>query len=270
MGTSQSAVARFEAGDLDVRLSTVERYTTRPGGEAGMEDRAWVTASMADRAQQWPWLPAPRVPAATGARARARAPLRDAGPPAAGPARRPAARPARRPDGDPGLGRADDARCGGRRARDPARRLRRGAASRPALTLMDVIELMGVPVRALCLGQVGAGAVGVVARVRPPGRHAEHPLLAVRAHDAAGGPRAQRGPVGRAAGGRAAALLRARRRPPSGKPAEAVEEDMERGRFLERGRGGRVRHHRRGVPARRRHPPPARAGSPPMGFRPLR
>ena len=33
----------------------------------------------------------------------------------------------------------------------------------PALTLMDVIELMGVPVRALCLGQVGAGAIGVVA-----------------------------------------------------------------------------------------------------------
>jgi predicted transcriptional regulator len=27
MGTSQSAVARFEAGDLDVRLSTIERYT---------------------------------------------------------------------------------------------------------------------------------------------------------------------------------------------------------------------------------------------------
>ncbi len=33
----------------------------------------------------------------------------------------------------------------------------------PALTLMDVIELMGVPVRALCLGRVGGGAVGVVA-----------------------------------------------------------------------------------------------------------
>jgi ATP-dependent Clp protease protease subunit len=32
-----------------------------------------------------------------------------------------------------------------------------------ALTLMDVIELMGVPVRALCLGQVGAAAAGVVA-----------------------------------------------------------------------------------------------------------
>ena len=33
----------------------------------------------------------------------------------------------------------------------------------PALTLMDVIELMGVPVRALCLGQVAGGAIGVVA-----------------------------------------------------------------------------------------------------------
>jgi predicted transcriptional regulator len=31
MGTSQSAVARFEAGDLDARLSTVERYTTALG-----------------------------------------------------------------------------------------------------------------------------------------------------------------------------------------------------------------------------------------------
>jgi predicted transcriptional regulator len=32
MGTSQSAVARFEAGDLDVRLSTVQRYATALGG----------------------------------------------------------------------------------------------------------------------------------------------------------------------------------------------------------------------------------------------
>jgi ATP-dependent Clp protease protease subunit len=37
------------------------------------------------------------------------------------------------------------------------------ASLAPALTLMDVIELMGVPVRALCLGQVGGGAVGVLA-----------------------------------------------------------------------------------------------------------
>jgi predicted transcriptional regulator len=32
MGTSQSAVARFEAGDLDVRLSTIERYAAALGG----------------------------------------------------------------------------------------------------------------------------------------------------------------------------------------------------------------------------------------------
>jgi ATP-dependent Clp protease, protease subunit len=32
-----------------------------------------------------------------------------------------------------------------------------------ALTLMDVIELPGVPVRALCMGQVGDPAVGVLA-----------------------------------------------------------------------------------------------------------
>jgi ATP-dependent Clp protease protease subunit len=32
-----------------------------------------------------------------------------------------------------------------------------------ALTLMDVIELLGVPVHALCMGQVGGPAVGVLA-----------------------------------------------------------------------------------------------------------
>ena len=31
-----------------------------------------------------------------------------------------------------------------------------------ALTLMDVIELLGVPVRSLCLGQVGGPAIGVL------------------------------------------------------------------------------------------------------------
>jgi predicted transcriptional regulator len=33
MGTSQSAVARFEAGDLDVRLSTLDRYSTALGAK---------------------------------------------------------------------------------------------------------------------------------------------------------------------------------------------------------------------------------------------
>jgi ATP-dependent Clp protease protease subunit len=31
-----------------------------------------------------------------------------------------------------------------------------------ALTLMDVIELLGVPVRAMCMGQVGGPAIGVL------------------------------------------------------------------------------------------------------------
>jgi predicted transcriptional regulator len=31
MGTSQSAVARLESGDLDVRLSTIERYAAAVG-----------------------------------------------------------------------------------------------------------------------------------------------------------------------------------------------------------------------------------------------
>jgi ATP-dependent Clp protease protease subunit len=37
------------------------------------------------------------------------------------------------------------------------------AALAPALTIMDVVELMGVPVRAVCLGQIGGGAIGVLA-----------------------------------------------------------------------------------------------------------
>ncbi len=33
MGTSQSAVARLEAGDIDIRLSTLERYASAIGME---------------------------------------------------------------------------------------------------------------------------------------------------------------------------------------------------------------------------------------------
>jgi predicted transcriptional regulator len=33
MGTSQSAVARLEAGDVDIRLSTLERYAAAVGRE---------------------------------------------------------------------------------------------------------------------------------------------------------------------------------------------------------------------------------------------
>ncbi len=35
MGTSQSAVARLESGDADIRLSTLERYATALGRRLG-------------------------------------------------------------------------------------------------------------------------------------------------------------------------------------------------------------------------------------------
>ncbi len=101
----------------------------------------------------------------------------------------------------------------------------------PALTLMDVIELMGVPVRALCLGQVGAGAVGVVAvcahraalpstrfSLREPGTQLEaHVRNVAQWAELRAGER-------RRFCERVAAAV--------GKPVAAVEEDVERGRFL--------------------------------------
>lgn len=39
MGTSQSAVARLESGDLDVRLSTVERYAAALGSTVDWQVR---------------------------------------------------------------------------------------------------------------------------------------------------------------------------------------------------------------------------------------
>ncbi len=39
MGTSQSAVARLESGELDVRLSTVERYAAALGRTVGWQVR---------------------------------------------------------------------------------------------------------------------------------------------------------------------------------------------------------------------------------------
>jgi transcriptional regulator with XRE-family HTH domain len=43
MGTSQPAVARLEAGDTDVRLSTLERYAAAVGREL-----RWQTAPRSD------------------------------------------------------------------------------------------------------------------------------------------------------------------------------------------------------------------------------
>ena len=44
MGTSQSAVARLEAGDVDVRVSTLERYAAAIGSQLSWQlgaDQPW-------------------------------------------------------------------------------------------------------------------------------------------------------------------------------------------------------------------------------------
>jgi len=139
----------------------------------------------------------------------------------------------------------------------------------PALTLMDVIELMGVPVHALCLGQVGAGAIGVVAvcahrsampstrfcLCEPTTRHEAHARNVAQW---------------------AELYARERRRfcervgAATGKSVADVEEDLERGRFLSAAEAvgyGIVDEVCRPDAAVRRLPG---SGSPPIGFRPSR
>jgi ATP-dependent Clp protease, protease subunit len=94
-----------------------------------------------------------------------------------------------------------------------------------------VIELRGVPVRALCLGQVGAGAVGVVAvcaqrAAMPSTRFSlSEPTTQLQAHVRN---------VAQWAELRADERHRfcARVGAATGRPAAAVGEDVERGRFL--------------------------------------
>jgi ATP-dependent Clp protease protease subunit len=97
-----------------------------------------------------------------------------------------------------------------------------------ALTLMDVIELMGVPVRALCLGQVGAAAIGVVAvcahrAAMPSTRFAlREPTTQAEVHVRNAAQWAElRTDERRRFCARVAAAV--------GKPAEVVEEDLGRG-----------------------------------------
>jgi ATP-dependent Clp protease protease subunit len=143
------------------------------------------------------------------------------------------------------------------------------AALAPSLTLMDVIELMGVPVRALCLGQVGAGAVGVVAvcahrSALPSTRFSlREPTTSMEAHVRN---------VGQWAELRAGERRRFAERIAEavGRPTATVEEDVERGRFLSAAEAvayGLLDEVSRPDAPVRRLP-----GSepPPMGFRPLR
>lgn len=143
------------------------------------------------------------------------------------------------------------------------------AALAPALTLMDVIELMGVPVRALCLGQVGSGAIGVVAvcahrAAMPSTRFSlSEPVTQLQAHvrNVAQWAELRTGERHRFCARVGAA---------TGQPPAAVETDLERGRFLgaqealDYGILDEVC--RPDAPVRRL----PGSGPPPMGFRPLR
>lgn len=136
-----------------------------------------------------------------------------------------------------------------------------------ALTLMDVVELMGVPVHALCLGQVGGGAVGIVAvcahrAALPSTRFSlREPTTQFEAHVR---------DVARWAELRADERHRfcTRVGAAAGRSAETVEEDVSRGRYLdatqarEYGLLDEVAHTDATI---QRLPGP---GAAPMGFRP--
>ncbi|HXZ61104.1 MAG TPA: ATP-dependent Clp protease proteolytic subunit [Acidimicrobiales bacterium] len=222
---------------------------------------------MSEREQEWPWLP-PAHPDAVGARAAAE-PLSDA---------------LARRLGDLRVvllhGALDDLSATRVSAElmtldadgdDPVTlRVDCGeAALAPALTLMDVIELMGVPVHALCLGQVAGGAIGVVAvcsyrSALPSTRFALlEPPTRLEAHvrDVARWAELRAAERRRFCERVAAAARRT--------PAE-VEHDLERGRFLSAREAltyGLV--DEVGRPAQTVHRLPG-AGPSPMGFGPSR
>ena len=142
------------------------------------------------------------------------------------------------------------------------------AALAPALTLMDVVELMGVPVRALCLGQVGSGAIGVVAVCA---HRAALPSTRFSLSEPASQLEAHVRNVAQWAELRAAERHRfcARVAAAIGRAPATVEEDLERGRFL--GAAEAVEY---GILDEVCQDSPVRrlpgADPPPMGFRPLR
>ena len=206
---------------------------------------------MGDREDEWPWLPPPG-PGATGA---------GAGPEPPSPTRWRAGCCAQRvvllhgPLDDLSVTRVSAELMTLDAEGDESVTLRVDcgeAALAPALTLMDVVELMGVPVRALCLGQVGAGAIGVVAVCAHRSAMPSTRFSLLRAHDAArgacratwpSGPSSRRpsaGPLLHARRGRRREAARRRREGPGAREVSSSgPEAVEYGIFDEVSRPGR-------------------------------
>ena len=120
-----------------------------------------------------------------------------------------------------------------------------------AFIVMDVIDLLGVPVHATCLGRAEGPAVGVMAVSdhRSAAPHARFRLCEPQS----------------SAQGRASDMQRfaeqqrlqldrfiARVAEATGRPNEHVEADINAGRYLHAGRGSRIRAHRRDLDARQK------------------
>jgi ATP-dependent Clp protease protease subunit len=155
----------------------------------------------------------------------------------------------------------------------------------PALTLMDVIELMGVPVHALCLGQVAGGAVGVLAVCA---RRSAMPSTRLLLNEAPTHMEAHVRNVAQWAELRADERRRFCERvgAAAGHPAGEVVEDLERGRFFSAAEAVEyglldevcrpdadirsLRGQDAGTPGSSSSSTPPAPPSTPMGFRPLR
>ena len=248
MGTSQSAVARLESGDLDARLSTLERYAAALGRTVDWQVRPVRGVPMSPIG----------APAPTGRRCRPNRPSRRSrgtrrGCPSPGRRRPVRCRRARRDRGvrtgspsgcstsgwSPSPASWTTRRSTGRWPRsalldadgDEPVRLRLSGVSADlgaALTLVDALDLMGVPVHATCLGTLTGPAVALlaVADRRVAGPHATLHLCEPRGAARHARPRA--GDAWAAEHARQLRRLQERLAEACGRPVEEIAADMRR------------------------------------------
>ncbi len=186
MGTSQSAVARLESGQADLRLSTLERYAAALGQRLDWNlSLISVEAERGHMSTGGPWDEHPSLDAQLLERRVVRI-----------------------------WGALDDASVARACAElmaldatgDEAVLLYVGSSGGPlhsAMSIIDTMDLLGVPVHVTCLGRAEGAAVGVVAAGRAAGGRPACPVPLDRAGGVRERERQPAGGVGRAAPGRA-------------------------------------------------------------------